>query len=101
MATNEAEKATTLDGNAVRTSYPIQSRSYGHPSKSASVNHHVYLAAYEVYSAVYGPQQALLDGWCRGGFATSELVAFLYARAFPRQEWTARVEEAMNGMDIA
>ncbi len=60
----------------------------------------VYMAAYEVYSAVYGPQQALIEGGCRGGFCKGELVAFLYARAFPRSEWRARVNDAFEGMDI-
>jgi hypothetical protein len=60
----------------------------------------VYMAAYEVYSAVYGPQQAMIEGGCRGGFGKGELVALLYARAFPRSEWRARVDEAFEGMDI-
>lgn len=58
----------------------------------------VTLAAYEVYSHVYGAQEALITGGCRGGFSTGELVAFLYARSFPRAEWRARVDEAMRGM---
>lgn len=58
----------------------------------------VTLAAYEVYSHVYGPQQAMIEGGCRGGFSEGELIAFLYAKPFPRAEWRTRVDEAFNGM---
>lgn len=57
--------------------------------------------AYEVYSEVYGPQPALMDlegRNCRGGFGAGELIAFLYAYGFPRNEWRARVDEAFRGM---
>jgi hypothetical protein len=50
------------------------------------------MMAYEVYSHVYGPQQALIEGGCRGGFSAGELIAFLYARHFPKQEWRSRVD---------
>ena len=70
--------------------------------KKCRVPQTVTLAAYEVYSALYGPQEALIDDegrGCRGGFdVLSELVPFLYARAFPREEWRKRVDEATNGM---
>lgn len=59
--------------------------------------------AYEVYCHVYGPQPAMMDlagRHCRGGFGVGELVAFLYARGFPRDEWRARVEEAFDGMQL-
>lgn len=56
------------------------------------------LAAYEVYCKVYGPQEALITGNCRGGFGANELIAFLYARGFPKEEWSKRVEEALTGM---
>jgi hypothetical protein len=56
------------------------------------------MAAYEVYSHVFAPQNALVTGGCRGGFSTGELVAFLYARGFPKSEWQMRVDEALNGM---
>ena len=58
----------------------------------------VTLAAYEVYSRVYGPQPAMVTGGCRGGFGAGELIAFLYARSFPKAEWSARVDEALRGM---
>ncbi len=55
-------------------------------------------AAYEVYCELYGPQPAIVTGWCRGGFSAGELIAYLYARAFPRAEWRQRVAEANKGM---
>ena len=60
----------------------------------------VYMRAYEVYSAVFGPQEALIEGGCRGGFGKGELVAFLYASGFPREEWRSRVDEAITGMKL-
>ena len=60
----------------------------------------VYMRAYEVYRRVFGEQQALIEGNCRGGFGKGELVAFLYASGFPREEWTKRVDEAMQGMNL-
>ena len=60
----------------------------------------VYMAAYEVYSHVHGPQAAMVEGHCRGGFGKGELVAFLYARGFPREEWRKRVREAFEGIRL-
>lgn len=60
----------------------------------------VHMAAYEVYRELYGPQPALTEGWCRGGFGVLELIAFLYARPFPRSEWRTRVEEAWAKTDV-
>ncbi len=57
--------------------------------------------AYEVYCHLYGEQEALMDlagRGCRGGFSTGELIGFLYARSFPKDEWKARVDEAFAGM---
>ena len=59
----------------------------------------VTLKAYEVYSHVYAPQEALITGGCRGGFSTGELIAFLYASSFPKSEWRQRVDEAFKGME--
>lgn len=64
----------------------------------SEVNSLVTLRAYEVYCHVFGPQEAMVTGWCRGGFGTGELIAFLYARSFPKEEWKARVDEAFKGM---
>lgn len=60
----------------------------------------VSLKAYEVYSEVYGPQEAMITGHCRGGFGTGEIIAFLYAHNFPREEWRKRVDEAFKGMRL-
>lgn len=59
----------------------------------------VTMAAYEVYCHLHGPQEAMVTGWCRGGFSTGELIAFLYARSFPKVEWRQRVDEAFRGME--
>lgn len=58
----------------------------------------VTLAAYEVYSHLYRPQPAMIEGGCRGGFGAGEIIAFLYARSFPKAEWDQRVREALRGM---
>jgi hypothetical protein len=59
----------------------------------------VTMAAYEVYCTLYGAQEAMVTGDCRGGFSTAELIAFLYARAFPRDQWREKVDEAFAGME--
>ena len=57
----------------------------------------VTLRAYEVYCDLFSPQPAMVTGWCRGGFDLGELIAFLYARSFPREEWRQRFDEALDG----
>ena len=59
----------------------------------------VTMAAYEVYCYVYSPQEAMITGDCQGGFGAGELIAFLYARSFPKDQWKARVHEAFTGME--
>lgn len=59
----------------------------------------VSLKAYEVYRVVFGPQEALITGECRGGFSVGELIAFLYAHNFPAQEWRGKIDEALRGME--
>lgn len=75
--------------------HPVQTVDH----RGGRVRQLVTLRAYEVYSAVYGPQQALITEGCRGGFSTGELIAFLYARSFPKAEWSDRVDEALADMD--
>jgi hypothetical protein len=80
--------------------HPVQARDRnGFRRDGARCPTVVTLAAYEVYSEVYAPQPALVTGDCRGGFGMGELVAFLYARFFPRKEWKQRVDEALTGME--
>ena len=79
--------------------HPVQTPAYRYGmTKRARCPQVVTLHAYEVYSKVYGPKEALITGECRGGFSTGELIAFLYARSFPQNEWRQRVDEAMIGM---
>ena len=59
----------------------------------------VTMRAYEAYCSVFSPQPALVEGWCRGGFSATELIAFLYAHTFPEKEWSARFDEAIRGME--
>lgn len=67
--------------------------------KGGKVQQTVTMRAYEVYCHVHGPQEAMVTGGCRGGFSTGELIAFLYAHTFPKEEWRIRVEEAFFGME--
>ncbi len=60
----------------------------------------VTMRAYEVYRHVYGAQEAMVTGDCRGGFGTTELIAFLYAHSFPKEQWRDRVDEALNGLRV-
>lgn len=59
----------------------------------------VSMRAYEVYSEVFSSQEAMVTGDCRGGFGGGELIAFLYARSFPKAEWTVRFHEAIDGAE--
>ena len=77
--------------------HPVQTQQPIHRGARAPVV--VTLRAYEVYCAVYGSQQAIIEGDCRGGFSAGELIAYLYARSFPREEWRRRVDEALTGME--
>ena len=82
-----------MNGNEIET-HPIQ---FQHtPKRLPKV---VTMAAYEVYCHLYGSQEALVTGWCRGGFSPGELTAFLYARSFPKTEWRMRADEAFKGME--
>lgn len=80
-------------GSAPAT-HPVQTKCSG----QAVVSQVVTMRAYEVYCHAYGAQEAMVTGWCRGGFSSGELIAFLYARTFPKEEWRRRVDEAFTGM---
>ena len=54
---------------------------------------------YEVYSALYGNRQSLAHLQRRGGFGAGEVVAFLYARSFPREEWRERANEVLYALE--
>jgi len=75
--------------------HPIQTVDH----KGGKVPKAVTLRAYAVYQKVFGSQEAMITGHCRGGFSTGELIAFLYARSFPIEEWRNRVDEALRGME--
>jgi hypothetical protein len=74
--------------------HPVQTADYRKPGKITSA---VTMRAYEVYCHLYGKQEAMVTGGCRGGFSAGELIAFLYAHSFPKDEWRARVDEAFKG----
>jgi hypothetical protein len=80
------------DEPVVVETHPIQYRYT--PARIPTV---VTMRAYEVYCHLYGGQQALVSGDCRGGFSGGEMIAFLYAHSFPKEEWRLRVEEAFRG----
>ena len=82
-------------GDDLTILHPVQTRD----CRGGHVNAAVTQAAYEVFAHLYGSQESLVTGWCRGGFLTRELVAFLYARWFPKAEWRERVDEAFLGME--
>lgn len=79
------------------STHPVQTIRY--PHFGARVSTLVTLRAYKVYSHVYAPQEAMITGGCRGGFSSGELIAFLYAYPFPKEEWSSRVMEANSGME--
>lgn len=75
--------------------HPVQTVDHSRKGRCPQV---VTMRAYEVYCAVYGPQEAIVTGDCRGGFGTGELIAFLYAHSFSKEEWRVRVDEALRGL---
>ena len=77
--------------------HPVQTRQPIH--RGARCPKIVTMRAYEVYCAVFQPQEAMVTGSCRGGFGAGELIALLYARSFPKPEWEARFTEAIRGME--
>lgn len=78
--------------------HPVQTQANGKKG-SGRVPKAVALRAYEVYRHKYGEQEALITNGCRGGFSAGELVAFLYARSFRKEEWKERVDEAFRDME--
>jgi len=79
--------------------HPFQLKASEFDHRNPVLPSEVTLRAYEVYCEVFGPQPAMVDlagRGCRGGFGVGELIAFLYARSFPKEEWEKRVEEAFR-----
>ncbi len=54
---------------------------------------HIKKMAYETYSHIYG-------GNGRRGFSNSEIIAFLYAHSFPKDQWKDKSNEAFDEMGI-
>ena len=75
--------------------HPVQTKK----SSQGRLNKRVTMRAYEVYCANCNPQEAMVTGGCRGGFSAGEIIAMLYARSFPKEEWRAREREAYEGME--
>jgi hypothetical protein len=78
--------------------HPVQVERHSHKPSHAPVV--VTMRAYDVYVHLYGEQKAMVTGGCRGGFGAGELVAFLYARSFPKVEWRQRFDEALTGLNL-
>jgi len=77
--------------------HPVQTQDFVRPHLRPVIPASVALRAYEVYCHVYAPQSAMVDlagRGCRGGFSLGEIIGFLYARSFPKEEWRKRWEEA-------
>lgn len=77
--------------------HPVQ-KNYNLRKQQSYCPQVVTLRAYEVYCEIFGEQPAIIEGNCRGGFGTGELIAFLYAHSFPKSEWHTKYEEASKGM---
>ena len=80
--------------------HPVQIRL--HPHQRPEVSSLITGRAYEVYCELYGAQPAMMDlkgKDCRGGLGIGELVAFLYARSFPKAEWDKRFAEARTRLN--
>jgi hypothetical protein len=77
--------------------HPVQTPCCHKGGKASTL---VTMRAYTVYCHVYGPQAELVTGDCRDGFATTELIAFLYAYSFPKEEWRSRVAEAFHNLEL-
>ena len=78
--------------------HPVQVPARYNRRDPSRIRKEVALKAYEVYKHVYGEQEALITEDCRGGFSTGELICYLYAHTFPKQEWRQRFNEAIKGM---
>lgn len=92
---------TTTPPSAEIEFHPVQCH-YRH-GMACQLRSEVTLRAYEVYCHIYGAQPAMVDlagRGCRGGFGIGELIGFLYAHSFPKEEWRIRFEEALHGANL-
>jgi hypothetical protein len=81
----------TLTTTAGPSTVAAQIASRGYSDKPGRLPEPVARMAFEVYHHLYSSQSfAVLHD--RGGFGVGELVAFLYARNFPKAEWQMRVD---------
>ncbi|MCP4116499.1 MAG: hypothetical protein GY737_14025 [Desulfobacteraceae bacterium] len=78
--------------------HPVQTKANGRKGQGR-ISKAVTMKAYEVYCHVFSEQEAMVTGGCRGGFSSGELIAFLYARSFPKEEWKDRVAEVFRDME--
>lgn len=78
--------------------HPVQ-RGHYLDRQQARCSKIITMRAYEVYRECFGEQEAMVTGDCRGGFGIGELIAFLYTRSFPKDEWRMRFDEAINGIE--
>ena len=86
----------TSKGKGEVATHPVQSVNV---QQSCRLPQAVTLRAYEVYCHIHGKQDKMVTGWCRGGFHISEIISFLYARSFPKEEWEIRARESDTGME--
>lgn len=80
------------------TTHPVQTH---YVRDGGRVSEHVTKLAYEVYVTQGGAGQSLERLNERGGFGVGELIAFLYARNFPKEQWNARCREAFHEMKLS
>ena len=80
--------------------HPVQNNYKG----SNRIPKEITLRAYEVYCHLYGKQDAMIDDegrGCRGGFdVISEIIPFLYARSFPKEQWEEIVDRVTSGLEL-
>jgi hypothetical protein len=75
--------------------HPVQTHQNRHGA--ARCPKAVTLAAYEVYCHIYGSQEALVTGGCRGGFSTGELIAFLLRKIVSEERMGSQSARGISG----
>ena len=77
--------------------HPVQTPRY----RSGTLNSEVTARAYEVYEHLYGGRQTLARLNERGGLSVGEVIALLYARTYPKEEWRDRESLAFKLMELS